>query len=285
MKPAPFVYVVVDSIEETVAALAHYDGDARCLAGGQSLVPLLNMRLLRPSAVIDINRVPGLDGIDVRDGAVRIGALARYSTLERSPAIREHAPLLARAVPFVGDRQIRNRGTLGGALCHADPAGEMALAAVTLGATMSVTSPAGEREIAAEDFFVGAYTTSLAADDVLTSIALPDGAGTTAVVVEHARRHGDFAIVSVAVSARARPDGTWTDLRIGLGGVADRPRLASRAGSAVEGSRLDAGVIRAAGEAALEVVDAGSDVRASAEYRRHLVPIFVERALEGLRHA
>lgn len=283
MKPAPFELVVVDSIAETVEALARYDGDARCLAGGQSLVPLLNMRLLRPSAVIDINRVPGLDGIEVRDGAVRIGALVRYSTLERSAVIRERLPLLARAVPFVGDRQIRNRGTLGGALCHADPAGEMALIAVTLGATMSVTSPAGSREVAAEDFFVGAYTTSLGADDVLTSIALPDGAGTTAVVVEHARRHGDFAIVSVAATGRARPDGTWTDVRIGLGGVADRPRLATRAGSLVEGARLDADSMRAAAEAALDVVEASSDVRASGEYRRHLVPIFVERALDALR--
>ena len=152
MKPALFEYVVVDSAAQAVEALGRFDGDARCLAGGQSLVPLLNMRLMRPAAVVDINRVPGLDGIEVGDGVVRIGALARYSTLERSALVQERLPLLARAVPFVGDRQIRNRGTLGGALCHADPAGEMALTAVTLGGSISVASPAGRREIAVEDF-------------------------------------------------------------------------------------------------------------------------------------
>jgi carbon-monoxide dehydrogenase medium subunit len=283
MKPAPFEYIVVDSAAQAVEGLGRFDGDARCLAGGQSLVPLLNMRLMRPAAVVDINRVPGLDGIAVGDGVVRIGALVRYSTLERSALIQERLPLLARAVPFVGDRQIRNRGTLGGALCHADPAGEMALTAVTLGGSISVVSPAGCREIAVEDFFLGPYTTALGPADLLTGVSLPDGAGTAAVVVEHARRHGDFAVVSVAATGRVGPDGTWASVRIGLGGVADRPRVAARASALLAGTRLEPEAVRAAGDAALEVVDPGSDIRASAEYRRHLVPIFMERALETLR--
>ena len=145
MKPAPFEYVRVESVDAAVAALARYDGDARCLAGGQSLVALLNMRVLRPSAVVDLNGVPGLDGVDVSAGMVRIGALTRYAALERSRVVAERLPLLARAVPFVGDRQVRNRGTVGGALCHADPSGEMALAAVTLGATVEVVGPRGPR--------------------------------------------------------------------------------------------------------------------------------------------
>ena len=160
MKPAPFEYVAVDTVAAAVAALERYDGNARCLAGGQSLVALLNMRLMRPSAVVDLNRVPGLDGIGPLGTGVRIGALTRYAALERSSVVAQKLPLLARAVPFVGDRQVRNRGTFGGALCHADPSGEMALVAVTLGATLEVAGPGGTRRITAGDFFLGPYTTA-----------------------------------------------------------------------------------------------------------------------------
>ncbi len=305
MKPAPFEYVAVDSVEAAVETLGRYDGSARCLAGGQSLVALLNMRLVRPSAVVDLNGISGLDEVHVatssgsaavgaksarpdsegRDGDVLIGALARYSALERSPAVAERLPLLARAVPFVGDRQVRNRGTLGGALCHADPSGEMGLVAVTLGATLEVTGPSGPRRIAAADFFQGPYTTALEPADVLTGVAMPEHATSSAVVVEHARRHGDFAVVSVAAVGARDPDGVWRGVRIGLGGVNDRPVPARRAARLVEATRLEPEAIRAAAEAALEVADPASDVRASAEYRRHLVPVFVERALQALRSA
>jgi carbon-monoxide dehydrogenase medium subunit len=285
MKPAPFEYVAVDSVAAAVAALERHDGNARCLAGGQSLVALLNMRLLRPSAIVDLNRVPGLDDIRLDDGHVRIGALTRYATLERSPIVAEHLPLLAHAIPFVGDRQVRNRGTLGGALCHADPSGEMALVAITLGASCEVVGPAGTRRIAAEDFFQGAYTTALGPADVLVGVSFPAHAAATVAVVEHARRHGDFAVVSVAALGERAPGATWRRMRIGLGGVSDRPVLAAAAASAVEGTRLPPSAIRAAGEAAATAVDPSSDVRASAAYRRHLVPIFVERALERLAAA
>lgn len=283
MKPAPFEYVVAESTQEAVAQLARFDGDARCLAGGQSLVPLLNMRLLRPAAVVDLNRVPGLDGIDAPPGRLRLGALVRYSTLERAPVVRERLPLVARAVPHVGDRQVRNRGTLGGALCHADPAGEMALAAVTLGATMEVTGPGGRREVPAEDFFRGAYTTALEPADVLVAVSFPDGTGTVAALVEQARRHGDFAIASVAAAGQAGPDGRWGWVRIGLGGVADRPLLATRASEILAGTALEEAVVSAAAGAAAAVAEPASDVRASAVYRRHLIPILVGRALAELR--
>jgi carbon-monoxide dehydrogenase medium subunit len=207
----------------------------------------------------------------------------RYAGLERSRLVEERVPLLARAVPYVGDRQIRNRGTLGGALCHADPAGEMALAAVALGATLSVSGPDGLRAIDAGEFFRGPYTTALGPADVLTGAVFPDGAGTVAAVVEHARRHGDFAVVSVAAAGRPGPGSEWEWVRIGLGGVADRPRFAARASSMLAGGRLDAAAVRAAGEAALDVAEPVSDIRASAAYRRHLVPILVERALEALQ--
>ena len=282
MKPAPLEYLTALTVEEALAALARFDGNVRLLAGGQSLVPLLSMRLLRPMAVVDINRIPGLDRIVAADGVVRVGALARYSALEASPVIRERVPLLAKAIPFVGDRQIRNRGTLGGALCHADPAGEMALCAVTLGARLRIVGHSGLRELDAEAFFQGPYTTALEPNEMLETVEFPDGAGTEAVVVEHARRHGDFAVVSVAATGLRAPDGSWRWIRIGLGAVADRARYARRASEGLAGTRLQPADVTAAAARCLEEAGPTSDVRASAEYRRHLVPILVERALEDL---
>ncbi|MBI1964493.1 MAG: xanthine dehydrogenase family protein subunit M [Candidatus Rokubacteria bacterium] len=283
MKPAPFEYVTAETTEAAVAALERFEGNARCLAGGQSLVPLLNMRLLRPAAVIDLNRLSGLDHVTVDDGRVRVGALVRYSTLETSALVAERIPLLARAVPFVGDRQIRNRGTLGGALCHADPAGEMALAAVTLGASLRAVGPDGVREVPADDFFQGPYTTALAPAEVLTEVAFLDGRGAVAAVAEHARRHGDFAIVAIAAAGLPGPGDSWRWVRIGLGGVAPRPLYAARASALLAGTRLEPKAVRAAAEACLADADPASDIRASAEYRRHLIPVFVERVLAELR--
>jgi carbon-monoxide dehydrogenase medium subunit len=240
------------------------------------------MRLLRPTAVIDINGIPGLDRIVASDGLVRVGALARYSALEASAVIRERVPLLARAIPFVGDRQIRNRGTLGGALCHADPAGEMSLCAVTLGARLHIVGSAGRRGVDAEAFFQGPYTTALEPTEMLDTVEFPDGADTEAVVVEHARRHGDFAVVSVAASGLPAPDGTWRWIRIGLGAIADRARYARAASEGLAGTRLQPADVEAAAARCLEEADPASDVRASAEYRRHLIPILVERALGEL---
>lgn len=282
MKPAPFEYLAASTSEEALAALTRFGGNARLLAGGQSLVPLLSMRLVRPTAVIDINGIPGLDQVVAGDSVVRVGALARYSALEASAVIRERVPLLARAVPYVGDRQIRNRGTLGGALCHADPAGEMALCAVTLGARLHVAGAAGRRALDAEAFFQGLYATALEPTEMLEVVQFPDGAGTEAVVVEHARRHGDFAVVSVAATGLPAPDRTWRWIRIGLGAVADRPRYARRASEGLAGTRLEPGDVEAAAARCLEDAEPASDVRSSAEYRRHLVPILVERALGAL---
>ena len=282
MKPAPLEYVTAATPADALAALARFAGNARLLAGGQSLVPLLSMRLLRPTAVIDINAIPGLDRITPAAGVVRVGALARYSALESSPVVRGRIPLLARAVPFVGDRQIRNRGTLGGALCHADPAGEMALCAVTLGARLRIVGPAGRRELSTEEFLQGPYTTALEPTEMLEEIEFPDGTGSEAVVVEHARRHGDFAVVSVAATGQLDASGAWRWIRIGLGAVADRPRYAGRASAGLAGTRLEPAAVRDAAERCLEEAEPASDVRASAEYRRHLIPILVERALMEL---
>lgn len=282
MKPAPLEYLVARTADEALDGLDRYQGAARLLAGGQSLVPLLNMRLMRPAAVIDINPIPDLAGVHPDGGVVRVGALARYSALESSAVVRERLPLLSRAVVFVGDRQVRNRGTLGGALCHADPAGEMGLCAVTLGATLSVQAPGGLRQVGAADFFQGPYTTALGPTEMLVEVAFPDGAGTVAGVAEHARRHGDFAVVAVAATGRPASDGTWQWVRIGLGAVADRPLYARRASELLTGRRLESEVVREAGRLAAEDADPPSDVRASAQYRRHLIPFYVERVLREL---
>jgi carbon-monoxide dehydrogenase medium subunit len=284
MKPAPLQYLRAETAEAALDALARFDGNARLLAGGQSLVPMLGMRLLRPTAVIDINGIPGLDAITVDGDVVRGGARARNSALERSSVVRERVPLLAKAVPFVGDRQIRNRGTLGGALCHADPAGEMPLCAVTLGARLHIVGRAGRRVLDAGTFFQGPYTTALEPTELLEAVEFPDGAGTEAVVVEHARRHGDFAVVSVAASGLPAADGRWRWIRIGLGAVGDRACYARRASEALTGSRLGRAEVEAAAARCLDDAEPASDVRASAGYRRHLLPILVERALGALAH-
>ena len=182
--------------------------------------------------------------------------------------IRERVPLLAKAVPFVGDRQIRNRGTLGGALCHADPAGEMPLCAVTLGARLRIVGTAGRRELDVDAFLQGPYSTALDPTEMVESIAFPDGAGTEAVVIEHARRHGDFAVVSVAATGLRAPDGTWRWIRIGLGAVADRARYARRASEGLAGTRLARTDIEAAAARCLEEIEPASDVRAQWPRRR-----------------
>ena len=283
MKPPVFEYILAESAADAVAALQRYDGNARVLAGGQSLVPLLNMRLMRPAAVIDINRIPGLDGITEEGDVVRIGALARYSTLERSPLVQRRLPLLAEAVTFVGDRQVRNRGTLGGSLAQADPTGEMPVVALALDATIGVIGSGGARQIRAGDFFVGPYSTALDATDVIVEVRFPAPIGMVGAIAEHARRHGDFAVVSVAAAGVRAADGTWTSVRVAMGGVADRAIFAARASALLSGTRLEANVVEMAAEACVAAAEPSSDIRASAEYRRHLIPVYLERVVDLLR--
>ncbi|HLI02257.1 MAG TPA: xanthine dehydrogenase family protein subunit M [Acidimicrobiales bacterium] len=284
MKPAPFGYHRVSSVEEAVAALSAYEGTARPIAGGQSLVPMLNMRLLRPDALIDINPVRSLRRVDVdgATGAVTIGATSRYSTIETSGVIAERLPLLARVVRHVGDRQVRNRGTVGGSLSHGDPTAEVPLACLTLGGRVRVQGPDGVRHIRMEDLYETSYASVLAPCEVLTDVVLPEAPAHSGFL-ECCRRHNDFAVVSVACVGDRDRSGRWSRIRIGLGGVADTPVLAANAAGYLEGSRLTDEEIREAAQATLAVIDPPSDVRASAEYRRHLVPVYVRRALTAMR--
>lgn len=282
MKASNFAYHRVASVREAVGYLESYAGDARVLAGGQSLLPMLNMRLWRPAALVDINHVADLGRITAVGEETLIGAMVRYEKLERSSTVAENLPLLRELVRFIGDRQVRNRGTIGGSLVQADPTGEMPLGCLTLGATVRVEGPGGEREIAMESLYEGSYAATLAQDEVLTGVIFPPHPAHFATEAVY-RRHNDFAVLSVVVIGDRTADGRWNGVRIGLGGVAETPVLASEAMAMLDGTALRDTEIEAAGKAALAAIDPPSDVRASAEYRTHLVPVYVQRALRKLR--
>jgi len=285
-----FDYVAARSYDEAVRLLAESAGagyEPKLLAGGQSLMPMLNLRLAHPELLIDINpadqRQPSV-ALSNSGGLLRLPALTRHRVLLEHDLIRQHCPLLAEAVRHVGNVRVRNRGTIGGSLAHGDPTGELPLASLVLGATVRVTGPSGRRDIPVAELYQGSYATVLEPDELLTEVVFPRSPPFFAFS-EQCRRHNDFAVVSVAAVGDRGPDGTWSGVRIGLGGVADQPVLAAAAGAAVSGTRLaDESIVNAA-QAALDVVDPPSDVRASAEYRRHLVPVYVRRVLTALRSA
>jgi carbon-monoxide dehydrogenase medium subunit len=282
VKPAPLEYVRPASVADAVAALEAHGGMARVLAGGQSLVPMLGMRLMRPSAVVDINRLTDeLGRIEARGAETVIGGLVRYCEIETSAVVDERLPLLRCVVPHIGDRQVRNRGTIGGALAQADPTGEMPLACLTLGATVVAASSAGERTIAIEEFFDGSYATVLEPEELLVAVRFPVSPARCAFF-ELGRKHNDFATLSVAAVGDVDPSGRWTRVRVALGGVNDRPVLAASVAARLEGEVWTDALIRDAAALALEHVDAPDDARATAAYREHLVPIHVRRVLTDL---
>ena len=282
MKSAPFTYVRPASVEEALHVLDEQAGAARILAGGQSLVPMLQMRLMQLDALVDINRLPGLDEVRAAGAETIFGPLVRYATIERLPLVAERLPLLQCVMRFVGDPQIRNRGTIGGSLAQADPTGEVPLACLALDATIVAASVSGTREILIDDFLVSSYTTALEPGEMITEIRFPLAPHHFAFL-ERNRKHNDFAVVNVAVVGRRGSDGGWSDLRIALGGVSDRVVLAVESAALLEGTTLEEDAIAQAAQLALDVIDPPTDVRGTAEYRRHLVPVYVRRALSKLR--
>jgi aerobic carbon-monoxide dehydrogenase medium subunit len=282
MKSAPFSYERPESVQETLEILERHGGMARVLAGGQSLAPMLQMRLMQLTAVVDINRLPGLDQVRAEGALTIFGPLVRYSEIERSPLVSERLPLLRHVVRYVGDPQVRNRGTLGGSLAQADPTGEMPVASLALDATIVAASVSGNREIPIDEFLVGSYATALEPEEMLTEVRFPP-APDAFVFLERNRKHNDFAVINIAVVGRRDGDRRWSGLRIALGGVNDRAVLAAEAAAQLEGTALEDEVIERAAQSALDVVDPPSDVRGTAEYRRHLVPVYVRRALMELR--
>lgn len=283
MKSAPIKYHRATSVEEAVQLLGEYQpGEARVLAGGQNLVAMLNMRLWRLTALIDVNAIPGLSVIEPRGTSTVFGALTRHAMVEHSALVAQRLPLLSTMIRHVADRQVRNRGTLGGSLVHGDPSAEMPLGCLVLNARLLVQGPNGSREIAMEDFYDGPYAAAIESDEMLTHVEIPPAPRHHAFL-EVVRRHGDFCVLSVAVVGDRRDDDTWENVRIGLGGLSETPVLAQALMDIAEGTTLSDEVIERAAAAVGSVIDPASDFRASAEYRAHLAPIYVERALKALR--
>jgi carbon-monoxide dehydrogenase medium subunit len=276
VKPAAFEYRRPESLEEALAELRDGGPDAKPLAGGQSLVPLLNLRILRPSLLVDLNRVPGLDGIAEENGSVRVGALVRQGALERSPVARRRLPLVAQCLPHVGHFATRNRGTVGGSVAHADAAGELPLALVALGGSVVATSADGRRELPADDFFVSHFTTALAPGELVVETVWPAASpGWGYAFEELSQRHGDYALTAAACTLRVE-DGRVAAARVAVGAVADRPLLV---GAPLAGEAVDESVARAVGAAAVEAAQPTGTMHASAAYLRHVTGVLVERAV------
>src|SRR5437870_4913530 len=278
MKPAPFDYVAPRSLDEAVAALAEGGTDAKLLAGGQSLIPLLNFRLARPALLVDLNRVAELAYVRPRNRGTAIGAMTRQATIERDRALSEKQPLLAEAIRWVGHAAIRSRGTIGGSLAHADPAAELPAVAVCLDAQLSVVGPRGRRTVSADDFFVGYLSTALLSDEILVETWLPPLKPHTGQAwLEFARRHGDFALAGVAVSLSLE-DEMVADARIVLTGVGGKPVRAREAETLLVGGSVHERA-SAAAEAARSAIDPDADIHATKEYRAHLASVLTERAI------
>ena len=282
MKPAPFAYHRPGSVDEALALLAQHGGDAKPLAGGQSLIPAMNFRLARPAVLVDLNRLTTLAGIRGGADSLRIGAMTRQRAVERDATVARDAPLLAEALPHIAHPQIRTRGTVGGSLAHADPAAELPAVMVALGATLELHSPRGKRSISADEFYTGLFTTVLAADELLVEIAIPPRTPRSgSAFMEVARRHGDYALAGVAAVLTLDDAGRCREARIALLSVGDGPVLAIKAAKAITGEKPTADAIQEAADAAASKdVDPPGDIHASAAYRRQLVGVLVRRALQ-----
>lgn len=282
MKPAAFEYRRPDSLDEALGIFAELGSDAKALAGGQSLVPAMNFRLARPAVLVDLNRLDPLAYIaESPDGGLRIGAMTRQRAAERSPAVAGRASLLFEAMPWIAHPQIRNRGTMGGSLAHADPAAELPAVMVALDARFVVRSRTASRTVPAEGFYTGILTTALRPDELLTEVQIPPPAVRTGTAfMELARRHGDFALVGVAVAMALDERGRCSSARIVLLSVGDGPVLADTAMAALVGSVPTTSRIEEAARLAGETdIDPPSDIHASAAYRRHLARVLVRRAV------
>jgi len=282
LKPAPFVYFAPTSTDEALTLLAEHGYDAKMLAGGQSLIPTMNFRLAQPAVLIDLNNIPDLAYIEpATDGGLRIGAMTRQRAVEKSDLIAQRAPLLHATMPYIAHVQIRNRGTIGGSLAHADPAAELPVIAVALDAQLKVRSKRGERWVSAQDFYVALFATDLAPDEILMEIALPPLEPRSGwSIQEISRRQGDYAMVGVAATVSLDERGRCSGGRIVLLSVGEGPTLAHKAMATVQGELPTPELIAAAAEAcAMQDIDPTADIHASVAFRRQLAKVLTKRAL------
>src|SRR5688572_6690553 len=282
MKPASFEYFRPQSLDEALSLLGEHGGDAKPLAGGQSLIPAMNFRLATPSVLVDLNGLPELSYIKDDSGDVRIGGMARQRAVERSRLVAERVPLIAETMPHIAHPAIRNRGTVGGSLAHADPAAELPAVMLALKARLIVSSKSGPREVPADEFFVGLFSTAVQPGELLTEIRIPPRPKRSGFAFQEvSRRHGDFALVGAAVVVQVDEKGCCSEARIALLSVGDRPMLAGHAAEALTGRPPSIESIRAAAEAAAtRDIDPPSDIHASARYRRQLANVLTRRVLE-----
>ncbi len=282
MKPAPFEYQAPDSLDGVLSVLAEHGDEAKILAGGQSLVPMMNFRLAQPSMLVDCNRLGDLEFIRPGgDGALRIGAMTCMRRLERDPQVAASAPLVHETVPWIAHPQIRNRGTVGGSLAHADPASELPVLALARGFRLKLQRTGAERWVAAEDFFTGLLETALEPEEMVTEVAIPPmPANTGWAFAEIARRHGDYAQVGVAALVTAR-GGVCTAARLVYLSVGETPMAAPRAAQLLRGEKLTPESFRAAAEtAAASEIEPAGDIHATEDYKRHLARVLTVRVLE-----
>jgi carbon-monoxide dehydrogenase medium subunit len=275
LKPAAFAYAKARSLDEAIALLGGHKGEAKLLAGGQSLIATLNMRLSSPSLLVDINGVAALDGIRVGNGVVEIGALTRHVTLERSADIAKQAPLIALAMPHIAHPAIRNRGTIGGSLAYADPAAELPACLTALDAEIDITGPKGKRSVKAADFFTGLFETALGPHDVIRAVRCPAASDDARFgFAELARRHGDYAIVGLAAAGKSNGK-TLSDIRLVYFGVGETPVRVRRAEDALARGSVDDAV------AALDL-DPPDDIQATAKVKKHLAGVLLRRVATQL---
>lgn len=278
MIPAPFDYLAPSTVEEALAALAEHGDDAKLIAGGQSLLPVLRMRLNTPEVVVDLGRIDSLRGIREEGDQLVVGAMTTHHEVRTSELVQQHAAVLARATDQLADAQIRHRGTLGGALAHADPAGDQGATVLSLGAELEVTGPGGTRTVPADQFFLGLFETALGDDEILTAIRIPKHTGWGGHYEKFVRVVHQWPIVAVAASVRVE-DGTIAEARIGLTNMGSTYLRARGVEEALVGRPATPDGVRAAAARAVEGTDPPSDLNGDADYRRHLATVLTRRAV------
>jgi carbon-monoxide dehydrogenase medium subunit len=280
MIPTEFEYFAPASLKEALSLLSTYKDDAKILAGGQSLVPLMKLRLARPRYLIDLSGIADLSYIRAEGNDLRIGALVTHSQIEQSKLIKRDCPLLSQAAATIGDVQVRNQGTIGGSLAHADPTADLPAAILALDAELKAAGPGGERWIKAEDFFVGFFTSRLEPDEILTEIKIPVSRGSKSVYLKAAQRSSGFAVVGVAVRLDVGQNGICREIAIGLTGVSDKPYRSRGAEAILRGKKLEEPLLEQAASKVTDGIDPLEDINGSKEYRSHLARVYTVRAIQ-----
>jgi carbon-monoxide dehydrogenase medium subunit len=281
MIPAAFQYYSPHSLDEAVSFLAAHRDDVKILSGGQSLLPLMKMRLSKPAYLVDIGRIPGLDTIDKDGDHIVVGAMATHAQLEQSALLRSHCPLLPQTATTIADVQVRNRGTIGGSIAHADPAGDMPAAILALDAEIKAVGPNGERWIKAQDFFLGLLMSVIEPDEIVTAVKVPATTGDKTAYLKAAPRSSGFAVVGVAVRLGMDPSGNVSCAAMAITGITDKAYRAERLEKMLVGKKLDNAVIESVAAEATRNVDVIEDINGSVEYRTHLTHVYVARAIQA----